>query len=98
MAEVPNDGLIRYTHILNAERVLLTSPKALAEVLVHKNYEFIKPKMFSQGLGRLLGLGILFAEGDEHKRQRKLLSPAFSYRHIKGTFIFDSFSIDMNTC
>jgi cytochrome P450 len=65
---------------------LLTSPKALAEVLVQKNYEFIKPKFFSQNLGRLLGLGILFAEGDEHKRQRKLLLPAFAFRHIKELY------------
>lgn len=83
---VPNDGLIRYLHVFNAERILLTSPKALAEVLVQKNYEFVKPKLFSENLGRLLGLGILFAEGDEHKRQRKLLLPAFAFRHIKELY------------
>ena len=64
---MPNDGLIRYLHVFNAERVFLTSPKALAEVLVTKNYEFIKPSFFLANLGRLLGIGILFAEGDEHK-------------------------------
>jgi hypothetical protein len=65
--EVPNDGLITYNHMFNIERVLLASPKALAEVLVHKSYEFIKPYQFRHGIGRLLGIGILFAEGDEHK-------------------------------
>jgi hypothetical protein len=64
---VPNEGLIKYNHLFNAERVLLTSPKALAEVLVTRNYEFIKPKFFRLNLGRLLGNGVLFAEGDEHK-------------------------------
>jgi hypothetical protein len=64
---VPNNGLIRYLHLFNNERVLVTSPKALAEVLVTKNYEFVKPKFFRLNLGRLLGNGILFAEGDEHK-------------------------------
>jgi cytochrome P450 len=83
---VPNDGLIRYTHAFNAERLLITSPKALGEVLVTKNYEFIKPAQFRTGLARLLGVGILLAEGDEHKRQRKLLMPAFSYRHIKDLY------------
>jgi len=83
---VPNEGLIRYTHAFNAERVLITSPKALSEVLVTKNYEFIKPAQFRTGLARLLGVGILLAEGDEHKRQRKLLMPAFSYRHIKDLY------------
>lgn len=85
-ATVPNNGLIRYTHAFNAERILVTSPKALGEVLVTKNYEFIKPAQFRTGLARLLGVGILLAEGEEHKRQRKLLMPAFSYRHIKDLY------------
>jgi hypothetical protein len=53
--------------MFNTERVLIASPKALAEVLVTKNYEFVKPRFFRDNLGRLLGNGILFAEGDEHK-------------------------------
>ncbi|KAF2494779.1 cytochrome P450 [Lophium mytilinum] len=83
---VPNDGLIRYTTLWNEERLLITSPKAMAEVLVHRNYDFIKPIRFREGLGRVLGIGILLAEGDEHKRQRKLLMPAFAFRHIKDLY------------
>jgi hypothetical protein len=64
---IPNDGLIRYTHAFNRDRILITSPKALGEVLVNKNYEFIKPSQLRNGLGRILGIGILLAEGDEHK-------------------------------
>ena len=64
---VPNEGLIRYNYYLNTERVFLTSPKALAEVLVTKSYDFQKPNEARQVLGRLLGVGILLAEGEEHK-------------------------------
>ncbi|KAI4139368.1 MAG: hypothetical protein L6R39_006324 [Caloplaca ligustica] len=85
--EIPNDGLIRYLNVLNEERLLLTNSKALAEVLVTKNYDFIKPSLVRAGLGRILGIGILLAEGEEHKVldiiQRKNLMPAFAYRHIK---------------
>ncbi|KAK5132899.1 hypothetical protein LTR04_004812, partial [Oleoguttula sp. CCFEE 6159] len=92
---VPNDGLIRYKFLFNKERVLLTSPKALGEVLVTKNYEFIKPPHLRSGLGRILGIGILLAEGEEHKRQRKLLSPAFAFRHVKDLYpLFWSKSIE----
>lgn len=66
--------------------MLLTNPKALGEVLVQRNYDFIKPERIRNSLGRLLGVGILIAEGDEHKRQRKLLMPAFSFRHIKDLY------------
>ncbi|KAH7057107.1 cytochrome P450 [Macrophomina phaseolina] len=83
---VPNDGLIYYRFAFNSERVLLTSPKALAEVLVHKNYDFVKPSMIRHGIGRILGIGILLAEGEEHKRQRRLLMPAFHFRHVKDLY------------
>ena len=73
MENIPNDGLIRYLNIFNTERVLPTTPKALAEVLVHKNYDFQKPSQLRHGLGRLLGVGILLAEGDEHKVRRQPL-------------------------
>ena len=65
--EIPNDGLIRYKGILNSDRLLLTGPKSLGEVLVQKNYEFVKPIFMVRALSRLLGLGILLAEGEEHK-------------------------------
>lgn len=83
---MPNDGVLYYRWLFNESRVLVTNPKALAEVLVQRNYEFKKPEGLRSGLGRLLGVGILLAEGDEHKRQRKLLMPAFSFRHIKDLY------------
>jgi cytochrome P450 len=83
---VPNDGVIYYRWLFNDGRVMVTNPKALGEVLVQRNYEFIKPERMRAGLGRLLGVGILLAEGDEHKRQRKLLMPAFAFRHVKDLY------------
>jgi cytochrome P450 len=64
----------------------MISPKALSEVLTTKSYDFVKPTQFRAGLGRLLGVGILLAEGDEHKTQRKNLMPAFAFRHIKDLY------------
>jgi hypothetical protein len=49
------------------ERLLITSPKALSEVLTTKSYNFVKPRQLRAGLGRILGVGILLAEGDEHR-------------------------------
>jgi cytochrome P450 len=65
---------------------------------VQRNYEFVKPERVRIGLGRLLGVGILLAEGDEHKRQRKLLMPAFAFRHVKDLYpIFWSKSLEMTS-
>ncbi|KAF2848656.1 cytochrome P450 [Plenodomus tracheiphilus IPT5] len=93
---VPNDGVIHYRWLFNEPRVLVSNPKALGEVLVARNYEFVKPERIRNGLGRLLGVGILLAEGEEHRRQRKLLMPAFSFRHVKDLYqIFWSKSQEM---
>ncbi|KFZ08216.1 hypothetical protein V501_06058 [Pseudogymnoascus sp. VKM F-4519 (FW-2642)] len=93
---IPNDGIIRFLGIFNKERLLITSPKALSEVLTTKSYDFIKPYEFSVGIGRLLGIGVLLAEGDEHKFQRKNLMPAFAFRHVKSLFpIFWSKSVEV---
>ena len=75
---IPNDGLIRYTTIFNSERILLTNAKALGEVMVAKNYDFVKPSFFKDVFGRVLGMGILLVEGDEHRQQRKALMPGIS--------------------
>lgn len=64
----------------------MASPKALAEVLVTKSYVFEKPAALRGALGRVLGHGILLAEGDEHKAQRRSLLPAFRYRHVKDLY------------
>jgi len=77
---------MRYLGLFNLERVLVTGPKALSEVLVTKNYHFQKPHAMRYSLGRVLGVGLLLAEGEEHKFQRKNLMPAFAFRHTKDLY------------
>ncbi|KXG48152.1 Cytochrome P450 [Penicillium griseofulvum] len=92
----PNQDLLRYYLVANLERVILTSPKTLGELLVTKVYDFEKPQLVRQSLRRITGDGILLAEGEEHKMQRKNLMPAFAYRHIKNLYpVFWSKSVEM---
>lgn len=51
----------------NLERVLVTNPSALREVLVQKAYDFDKSDLARVQLSRVTGTGLLLAEGDEHK-------------------------------
>ena len=55
--------------------MLVTNPKVLSEFLVQRSYEFIKPRRIQQTIGKILGIGILFAEGNEHKVRRRRLTP-----------------------
>lgn len=62
-----NDGLIRFRVLFNQERLLLTTPDTVKEVLVNKPYDFMKPPQPSFLFRELLGNGVLVAEGAEHK-------------------------------
>ncbi|KAL4886962.1 cytochrome P450 [Aspergillus karnatakaensis] len=97
---VPNNGLLRYYVVGNMERVLVATPKALSELLVQGAYDFQKPAVMRRSLGRIAGKhGILLVEGQEHKRHRKNLMPAFSYRHIKDLYpTFWAKSVEMTRC
>lgn len=46
---------------------MITTPQAIGEVLTQNSYDFVKPAMLRNGLGRVLGVGLILAEGDEHK-------------------------------
>lgn len=63
----PHNGLFRYLDFFNSERIAVVGSKALAEVLVHRAYDFVKPPQFVTGIGSILGVGLFLAEGEEHK-------------------------------
>lgn len=86
MNTIPNDGIIRYFWFFNSERVLVTSPQSMAEVLVTKSYSFQKPAHVRKIYRRILGRGLILAEGEEHKAQRRGLQSAFHFRHIKQLY------------
>lgn len=85
MSNEPID-LARYRSFLGVERIIVISPKALAEVLTTKSYNFRKPDLIVSELKQATGMGVLLAEGSEHKFQRKVLQTAFNYRHIKNLY------------
>jgi hypothetical protein len=66
-ANIPNNGIVRYVADFGREFLLLTSPKAIGEVLVVKTDEFIKPPEMVREVQLFAGNGILVAEGDFHK-------------------------------
>jgi hypothetical protein len=99
MQEIPNEGLIRFPGVFNRDLLLLTDPASLAEVLVHKPYDYQKPSGVRSLLRIILGNGLIVTEGDEHRFQRKNTTPAFSFRHIKELYpIFWSKAEEMSDC
>lgn len=84
--EIPNEGFIKYHGILNAQKVLVTDPNAVNDILTMRSYSFIKPPAISKIIRSLLGNGLVVVEGDAHKNQKKALQPAFKVRNIKDFY------------
>jgi cytochrome P450 len=60
----------------------ITTPELVQELLVEKEASFKKAPGLAVYGKALLGEGLLTAEGDRHRRERKLLAPAFAPRRI----------------
>lgn len=59
-------------------------PDAIHRVLVERQPNYVKQTRGYQQLRKLLGNGLLTAEGDLWKRNRRIAQPAFQHRRIAG--------------
>ncbi|CAJ2513376.1 Uu.00g014950.m01.CDS01 [Anthostomella pinea] len=84
-SEIKHDGVFRYLGILNSERLVFTSVEGVVEVLQRAN-DFVQPQLLAKIAGRILGPGLVLVNGEEHKRQRRLLLPSFSTRQIRDLY------------
>jgi len=84
MRRWPRAHLIRYFNVANSDAVLVASLAAHKEILRDKTYSFQKPPFFARLIADIIGLGLVFAEGDEQKSQRKVLLGLFSPSHLKA--------------
>ncbi|MBW5447065.1 cytochrome P450 [Cohnella sp. CFH 77786] len=62
---------------------LLYDPEMVKEVLITKSESFIRGGFSAQEVKRFLGEGVIFSEGDEHKKHRRMLQPRFTRAHIQ---------------
>lgn len=61
--------------------IFLGDPELIGEVLLDKDGLFIKDKV-TRGLSNILGQGLVTSDGELWKRQRKLIAPSLTRRHI----------------
>ncbi|RFU35026.1 hypothetical protein B7463_g1272, partial [Scytalidium lignicola] len=84
MQQHPDAPFIRYLSVGNVEVLIPTNLNAVKDVLQTNCYAFVKPYYWWRIVGEIAGKGILFLEGEEHKKQRRLLAGPFSFGNIKG--------------
>lgn len=76
--------IVRYFFPFGAERLSVADDEALKQMTIKNPYNYPKPVRAKLWMVRILGEGVLLAEGDAHVRQRKALAPGFSIQSIKA--------------
>ncbi|THH19339.1 hypothetical protein EW146_g1797 [Bondarzewia mesenterica] len=64
--------------------VVVAVDNAAAGHIFSQSERYVKAPMFRPIVVKLLGKGLVWAEGEEHRHQRRLLAPAFSPESVRG--------------
>ncbi|KAG1741245.1 cytochrome P450 [Suillus lakei] len=76
-------------HALGQSRVILWDPKAISHFFARDTWLYNQTPFNEIAVRTIVGRGVLWADGENHKRQRKALNPAFSAAAIRSlTYIF----------
>nr|BED42956.1 cytochrome P450 monooxygenase [Trametes versicolor] len=73
---------IVYKNFLNNDRLYTIDTRALNHILTH-SVDYQKPIVARRNLAKVLGEGVLFTEGEHHRRQRRIMNPAFGPTQIR---------------
>lgn len=74
-----------YRGFLGGSRLITTDPRAIAHILGNA-YAYPKPDFIRDSLATMAAghEGLLTVEGEDHRRQRKVVGPAFGRRHVRS--------------
>ncbi|KAH7927044.1 cytochrome P450 [Leucogyrophana mollusca] len=77
---------------LGKSRVVLCDPKAVAHFYARETFGYVLTPLSKMAIEAIVGRGLLWAQGESHRRQRKALTPAFSNAAIRKltSVFFDS--------
>ncbi|KAL5525734.1 hypothetical protein ACEPAG_7071 [Sanghuangporus baumii] len=65
------------------EELYITDPLALHHIIVKDQYIYEETSMFITSNTLTFGKGLLSTLGDHHRKQRKMLNPVFSLKHMR---------------
>ncbi|KAJ1300945.1 hypothetical protein OPQ81_003371 [Rhizoctonia solani] len=73
---------LRYRGFLSSYRLFTVDPRALTYIMSQPG-SFPKPENVRRNLADVLGEGLLFSEGETHKRQRRIMNPSFGPLQVR---------------
>lgn len=74
---------LKYKGWLNVDRLYTLDTRAIHHVLTHSN-DYPKMELSRYFLTQVTGHGLIVAEGDLHRKQRRVMNPAFGPTQIRG--------------
>ncbi|THH08982.1 hypothetical protein EW145_g2338 [Phellinidium pouzarii] len=78
--------------ILGDEQLFITDPLALHYITVKDQYIYEETDMFISTNKLVFGTSLLSTLGDHHRKQRKMLNPVFSLKHMLDVSSYVKFS------
>ncbi|CCL99580.1 uncharacterized protein FIBRA_01598 [Fibroporia radiculosa] len=64
--------------------IIVAADHAAVQYIFQNSDDYVKSPAFRPPVANVLGKGLVWAEGDDHKKQRRILANAFSSEAIKG--------------
>ncbi|KAG2101113.1 cytochrome P450 [Suillus discolor] len=69
--------------VLGQTRIVLSDPRAIAHFYARESWTYVQTPLSLTLIENLVGRGVLWSQGESHRRQRKALTPAFSNAAIR---------------
>ncbi|KAG2147476.1 cytochrome P450 [Suillus bovinus] len=69
--------------VLGQTKIVLSDPRAIAHFYARESWTYVQTPLSLALVENLVGRGVLWSQGESHRRQRKALTPAFSNAAIR---------------
>ncbi|KAF9529748.1 cytochrome P450 [Crepidotus variabilis] len=76
--------IVRFKGPFGEDRLLVADPKALQHIYHTSGYNYSKQKERREVSRLLSGHGLIWADGQTHKRQRRIMNPAFGSKESRA--------------
>ncbi|KAF9559811.1 cytochrome P450 [Agrocybe pediades] len=74
---------ILFRLLFREEQLYVFDPKAMHHILLQDAHMFIEPPFLIEGIKLVFGPGLSGTDGEQHRRQRKLINPLFSNANLR---------------
>ncbi|KAK7676951.1 hypothetical protein QCA50_020069 [Cerrena zonata] len=77
------EGVVKLQSMLGRKVLYVYDPKALQSVVIKDQYIYDLAEWNAGSIALTFGPGLLAVYGDRHRKQRKMLNPVFSIKHMR---------------